>query len=152
MSSDSTTKPTFGELGEEEMHAILARNQVGRIAYTFHDAVNIEPIHYVWADGVIYGRTAPGAKLRTIEHHRWVAFEVDEFEGLYDWRSVVVRGSVYVTQEGGSDTQRATHARALARLRTVVPELLTPDDPAPFRTVLFWIQPDRLTGRTARSR
>ena len=74
--------PVFRALERRECEAVLARNRVGRLAFSFHDRVDIEPIHYVYADGVLYGRTAPGSKLTTIEHHRWVAFEVDDVEGL----------------------------------------------------------------------
>ena len=61
--------------------ALLGAHHVGRIAFTFHDRVDIEPISYVYADGSIYGRTSPGTKLATVRHHPWVAFEVDEVEG-----------------------------------------------------------------------
>src|ERR1700680_2898471 len=92
---DTATKPMIKELRRDEMEALLARNNIGRLAYAFADRVDIEPIHYVYADGWIYGRTSRGAKLETIQHNRWVAFEVDEVRGLFDWRSVVVRGCVY---------------------------------------------------------
>jgi len=39
--------PSFRALDEEESQAILSRNHVGRIAYSFHDRDDIEPIHYV---------------------------------------------------------------------------------------------------------
>jgi nitroimidazol reductase NimA-like FMN-containing flavoprotein (pyridoxamine 5'-phosphate oxidase superfamily) len=141
--------PTFRELDQAEMEALLARNHVGRMAYSFHDDVNIEPLHYVFADGVLYARTSVGHKLRTLEHHRWVAFEVDEVEGLYDWRSVVVHGGVYPVEPGETAMGQATYARTLARLRELVPELFTEDDPAPHRTALFRIHVDRMTGRAA---
>jgi nitroimidazol reductase NimA-like FMN-containing flavoprotein (pyridoxamine 5'-phosphate oxidase superfamily) len=145
----SQTVPSFRSLTRAECDALLARNHVGRLAYSFHDDVNIEPIHYVYADGVLYARTSVGHKLRTLEHHRWVAFEVDEVEGLFDWRSVVVRGSVYVVEPGETAVGRATYARTVARLRELVPALFSDDDPTPHRTVLFRIHVDRMTGRAA---
>ena len=103
----------------------------------------------MYADGVLYARTSAGHKLRTLERHRWVAFEVDEVEGLFDWRSVVVRGGVYPVEPGETPHARATYQRTVARLRELVPALFTDEDPAPHRTALFRIHPDRMTGRAA---
>ncbi|HEY0776520.1 MAG TPA: pyridoxamine 5'-phosphate oxidase family protein [Gemmatirosa sp.] len=144
-------RPVFRTLGAAEMGALLARNHVGRIAYSFHDDVDIEPIHYVYADGVLYARTSPGHMLHTREHRRWVAFEVDEVDGLLDWRSVVVHGSVYRVTPGTTADDRDTYARTLARLRELVPALFRADDPTPDRTVLIRVHVDRMTGRAARS-
>ena len=141
-------EPIFRELSRAESEAILQRNHVGRVAYTFHDRVDIEPVHYVYDAGWIYGRTAPGAKLVTIAHHPWAAFEVDEVEGLFDWRSVVVHGTVYVlANDDWSSTPES--ARAVALLRELLPSTLTNDDPTPFRTVLVRLSVSELTGREA---
>ena len=59
--------PTFRDLDAVEMVDLLARNHVGRLAYSFHDRVDIEPIHYVYADGAFYLRTEPGLEA---EHAR----------------------------------------------------------------------------------
>lgn len=144
--------PRFRELDRAETEAILARNHVGRIAFTFHDRVDIEPIHYVFADGVIVLRTSPGTKLDTLGHHPWVAFEVDEVEGLHRWRSVVVRGTAYRADPDGDDADKAAHAKAVARFREFLPEAFTADDPTAFRTVMIRIHPDRVTGRAADDR
>src|SRR5215475_4416524 len=88
-------RPFFAELSREDAIALLDRNHVARLAYSFHDRVDIEPIGYVYRDGWIYARTSPGTKLDTAQHHPWVALEVDEVRGPLDWRSVVVRGKVY---------------------------------------------------------
>ena len=53
----------FLELDQPEIEAILARNYVGRLAFTFRDKVDIEPLSYAYADGVVNFRTAPGTKL-----------------------------------------------------------------------------------------
>jgi nitroimidazol reductase NimA-like FMN-containing flavoprotein (pyridoxamine 5'-phosphate oxidase superfamily) len=141
--------PTFRTLDAAETEALLARTHVGRLAYSFRDEVDIEPIHYVYADGVLYARTSAGHKLLTLGHNRWVAFEVDEVEGLFDWRSVVVHGSVYLVEPGETPQARATYERTCARLRELVPALFTDGDPTPHRAALFRIHPDRMTGRAA---
>ena len=141
--------PNFRALNQAESQAVLSRNHVGRIAYAFHDRVDIEPIHYVCEGGWIYGRTSPGTKFATLSHHPWVAFEVDEINGPFDWRSVVVHGTVYwLTSDASAASQRDAEA-GLALLRNILPETLTEDDPTPFRTVLFRISASEISGRCA---
>jgi uncharacterized protein len=136
-------------LTQRECLELLARNQVGRIAFAFHDRVDIQPVGYVFAAGWIYGRTSEGAKLETLAHNQWVAFEVDEVRGLFDWASVVVRGSFHRLDPDGSAADRDTFAHALRLVRTLVPQSLTARDPAPHRTVLFRIAVGEMTGRRA---
>ena len=124
----------------------MTRNHVGRIAFSYHDHVDIEPIHYVYADGWIYGRTASGSKLRTLAHNRWLAFETDEVEATFVWRSVVIKGALYLldatSPNGGYDM-------AVAKIRELSPSALTPADPTPARNVVFRIHVDQMTGRMA---
>jgi nitroimidazol reductase NimA-like FMN-containing flavoprotein (pyridoxamine 5'-phosphate oxidase superfamily) len=144
-------EPTFRDMDMREANDLLARNHVGRIAYSFHDRVDIEPISYVFADGAIYMRTELGSKLATLAHAPWVAFEVDEVEGPFDWRSVVAHGTVYVLHETGTPTEQATYRLALQRVREIVPSALHEDDPVPSRRVLLRVQPAQITGRAASS-
>ena len=146
-----TREPILRDLSADEATELLARNHVGRIAYSFHDRVDIEPLSYVFADGAIYMRTAPGSKLEILAHSPWVAFEVDEVEGPFDWRSVVAHGTVYVLQEGGGEIARETYRVALSRIRQLVPAALTPRDPTPTRQVILKLHLANLRGRSASS-
>jgi hypothetical protein len=139
--------PAFRELTRTECEAFLATHNVGRIAFSYHDHVDIEPIHYVFTDGWLYGRTAYGTKLRTLAHNRWLAFEADEFTGLYDWQSVVVKGALYLLDAAGSRSE--PYDAAVAVLRTLNPDALGTHDPSPERTVVFRIHVDQITGRAA---
>jgi nitroimidazol reductase NimA-like FMN-containing flavoprotein (pyridoxamine 5'-phosphate oxidase superfamily) len=141
--------PAFRTLDRSECEAILERNVVGRIAFSFHDRVDIEPLHYVYDGAWLFGRTSPGSKLTTLQHSQWVAFEVDEIEGLFDWRSVVVHGAVYVVSAEGSESEAEALRRGIAMLRRLIPETGSADDPVAFRTVVFRLHIDRLTGRMA---
>lgn len=145
----SSSAPTFRELSRDECDALLARNHVGRVAFSFHDRVDLEPVHYVYADGWLYGRTAPGAKVAILRHHPWVAFEIDEVEGLFDWRSVVVHGVVDMPEADGSPADREAYERILAQIRTVLPSALGTSDPAPERVLPFRIHVDTISGRAA---
>jgi len=145
------THPTFRDLAPSDVDALLARNHVGRIAYSFHDRVDIEPISYVHADGVVYFRTALGSKLATIAHAPWVAFEVDEVSGPFDWRSVVAHGTVYVLEDAGSSITRAAYRLAVQHLRSLIPHALDAEDPTPDRTIVLRMELASVTGREARS-
>jgi nitroimidazol reductase NimA-like FMN-containing flavoprotein (pyridoxamine 5'-phosphate oxidase superfamily) len=141
--------PSFRELSRADCDALLTRNAVGRIAFSFRDRVDLEPVHYIYANGWLHGRTTPGTKLATLRHHPWVAFEVDEIHGLYDWQSVVVHGVVHIPDPDGSPSDREAYNASLEQIRRLVPTALGPEDPTPSLRVLFRIHPDAVTGRAA---
>jgi nitroimidazol reductase NimA-like FMN-containing flavoprotein (pyridoxamine 5'-phosphate oxidase superfamily) len=137
-------KATFRDLSERECRELLARNHVGRIAYQIKGYVNIVPLGYVYHGDWLACRTQEGSKVSVLRQSPYVAFEVDEVEGLFDWKSVVVQGSWY-------EEDRPTSGReeTLAAIRAVAPEVLTADDPTPFRDILFRIHIREITGRAA---
>jgi uncharacterized protein len=141
--------PVIRTLDRGECDAILARNHIGRVAFALHDRVDIAPLHYVFLDGWLYGRTSHGAKLGIIPHNHWVAFEVDEVAGLLDWRSVIVRGGWY-SYDAAPPAEQAAWDRGIAALQELLPGTLTPNDPVPFRTVVFRIHTAEITGRECR--
>lgn len=140
---------TFYDLPPREAIEMLERHHVGRLAFTFHDRVDIEPISYVFANGWVYARTSPGTKLAIVKHHPWVAFEVDEVRSRTDWQSVVVHGTIYFL-EADRDADRADYAAAVQILRSADGDALTPGDATPHRQVLFRIHADEIIGRAAR--
>lgn len=144
-----TTTATLRDLDFAEIEAMLRAHRYGRLAFTFRDRVDIEPIHYAYDAGWLYGRTSPGTKLTVLAHHPWVAFEIDEVQGLHDWRSVVVKGTVYFVESDGGEVEEEAYARTVAALRRFVPELLTEQDPFPERVMLFRIHIDEMHGRAS---
>jgi nitroimidazol reductase NimA-like FMN-containing flavoprotein (pyridoxamine 5'-phosphate oxidase superfamily) len=144
------SKPRIRALSRQECEQILARNHVGRLAYAWKNHVDIEPLHYVYDGQWLYGRTSRGTKLIVTGEQWWpVAFEVDEVEGLFQWRSVVVHGGFYAIPEDGPEWQEAMRNKGVDLLRTLLPETLTPDDPVPHRKVLFRISLQEVDGREA---
>jgi len=133
----------------EAFEEILSRNNVGRLAFALQDRVSVLPVHYVYEDGWIYGRTAAGGKLREILRNRRIAFEVDEHTQLFEWRSVVVRGPLYLIDPGTDPTDRRVYAKAVALIRRLVPSALTSLDPVPFRDQLFRIRAVEISGRSS---
>lgn len=136
-------------LTDEEIAAFLRSNHVGRLAYAFRGHVDIVPVHYVYHDGWLYGRTSVGPKLEMLAHSHWVAFEVDEVRESPEWTSVVVHGTFRPIDPEGSGADRETAELAVSLLRELYPEALTDEDLTPYRTTLFRIHVDEATGREA---
>jgi uncharacterized protein len=144
----TSTDRQFRELTTDESQLLLASQHVGRLAFTLRDRVDIEPINYV-ADGEwIFGRTSKGTKLSTLLHHPWCAFETDEVHDLFNWSSVVVKGTFYLLDPeiGSPDMYR----RAAELLETLVPGTFSAHDPVPHRDIVFGIFIREITGRAAR--
>lgn len=141
---------TARRLTTPEMEALLRRHHVGRIAFVDARRVDIEPIGYVYEDGAIFGRAAPsGTRMEALRGRPWVAFEVDEIRGLFDWESVVVKGTVYIVAPGDAMHLREQYEKALGVIRSVMPDALTDRDPFPTRSILFRIHIDEMEGRSA---
>ena len=116
--------PVFGALTSEESWALLKRNHVGRLCFMNGRTVDIEPIHYVLGNQQIIMRSAAAAKLGALAHNPYVAFEVDEIDGTFNWRSVVAHGTVYLTDRDGAPRQSivyAVHVSSIAG-RIAVPD------------------------------
>jgi uncharacterized protein len=144
------TRPTIRRLDRAESEAILSRNHVGRLAYARANRIDIEPVHYVYADGWIYGRTSAGSKTQLLGDRWWpVAFEVDEVEELFRWRSVVVHGGLYPVSKASATEEDPLWSRAVELLRTLVPDTFRENDPVPERTLVFRIAVQEITGRQA---
>lgn len=140
--------PMIRELSAEESRALLAAHHVGRIAFSVDERVDILPIHYVFDENWLYGRTSRGGKFRTLANHAWCAFEVDEVRDTFDWDSVVVKGHMELLDpELGSPD---AYTRGLELMRSLIPETFTGRDPAPQRSILFRVQVKEMTGRAAR--
>ena len=146
MRSESA-QPVTRDLSDVEIEALLKRNHVGRIAFSFHDQVDVRPVHYVFDNGWLFGRTSLGNKLDTLRHNQWVAFEVDEVEGPFEWRSVIVRGAFYRFDPDGNEFEARLYTRGLELIRKIVPETLSEGDPTPLRNELFGLKLDSATGR-----
>jgi nitroimidazol reductase NimA-like FMN-containing flavoprotein (pyridoxamine 5'-phosphate oxidase superfamily) len=141
------TGPHIRDLTREESLATLAAGNVGRVAFTLHDRVDIAPVNYVSDGQWIYGRTGGGAKLNMLLHNPWCAFETDEVHGLFEWTSVVVKGtfSLLDPEIGSPDT----YARAEHLLEKLVEGTFTVHDPAPQRNIVFGIFVRERSGRAS---
>ncbi len=151
VTAGSARPPRFRVLGDREVEAVLSHNHVGRIAFSIDGRIEVLPIHYVYADGVIYGRTAMGLKYLTWLVSSEVVFEVDESAGVYDWRSVIVRGTIQIIRARGTAGDLAAYLDAVTALRTLLPNAFSASDPVPERCFVFRVMPTQISGRSSRS-
>src|SRR4026207_1897014 len=142
----------FREMPREEIEEVLLRNKVGRLAFSFHDRVDIQPIHYIYERGWLYGRTSEGDKIAALTHNQWIAFEVDEVKDVFEWTSVVVHGSFWILHPRGSAHAEELWAKAAELVSKIVPGSLTDTDPVSFRQTLFRIAVSDVRGREATTR
>lgn len=109
-----TMAPAVRELSHSEIDEILARNNVGRLAYVLGNRVDVEAMPYAYEAPWIYGRTTPAMKVTTVERLRFVTLEVDEIARRDEWHSVVVRGAFYVLRpDSPRERQVLEHALEL---------------------------------------
>ena len=134
-------------LDRAECEALLMSQHVGRLAFSFRDRVDIEPLHYVYANGHIYGRTQYGTKVNVLAHHPWIAFEVDAITAQFEWRSVVAHGRIEFPDPDGSPQDVERFERAVEQFRTRVPTAFYADDPTPARALACVIAVQEMTGR-----
>ena len=139
--------PMVRELERSDIECVLRRNGVGRIAFVLEQRVDVEPIHFAFAGGWIYGRTAQGARLRTVQHDRSVTFHVDEIDGVFAWRSVVAHGSVTVLPLDPSPEEREQWEEGLAALQQIGPVRIPSDDGLGYCGTTFRIRLDEVNGR-----
>ena len=142
---------TTRSLTPDESESLLNRHHVGRLAASFDGRHSLTLVNYAYADHWIYLRIETGARRTTIEHQPWVAFEVDEVDGIYDWRTVTVNGPVqFLSDDTHSSAWRDFHT-AVQLIRSIVPRARTSQDPMPEREHLLRIYADSLIGSEARS-
>jgi nitroimidazol reductase NimA-like FMN-containing flavoprotein (pyridoxamine 5'-phosphate oxidase superfamily) len=141
----TTHSPEIREMEPSDMRSVLARNAVGRLAFARGDDIDVLPVHYVFQDGMIYGRTAAGGKLDAMGRFGTrVAFQVDEIRSTDHWRSVLVHGTFRILSR---DEEREAWMRALGLIRRMHSEALREDDQFGDRTEIFRIDVARTTGR-----
>lgn len=142
-----STRPRIESMDETACRELLRRARIGRLAFSFQDRVDIQPLSFVLDGDWLFGRTGSGEKLATIRHQRWVAFQVDEVENPWNWESAVVRGPFLLLAEDHSEAGRAVLHRARGAIRARDPEAFSEQDPTPQRRVVFGIAIQELTGR-----
>lgn len=147
-----TRSPRIRALSTIQSTFILARNHVGQLSFIASGKPELLPLHFVYASRRIVTRTSFGPRCRAWLEQPNVVLGVVETDGLLDWRSVVVHGTVRILAANGSRADRSDYWRAVDIVRTLIPEALTERDPTPERRVLLEILPTEISGREASTR
>ena len=142
--------PRVRELDQRQMESILTRHNIGRMIYVAGGRIEVRPVHFVYSQGAILGRTSPSERFGADVHD--VVFEIDEAHDLFSWRSVIVRGRLSLLRPSDSEPEDSAPLAAITALRSLVPGAFTERDPTPERAVIFHIDPVEITGREARTR
>jgi len=138
-------------LTRDDSLALVQRHHMGRIGIGLHDLIRVELTPYVYADDWIYIRAKIDGDFEIITRHPWAAFEVDEVDSIYDWRSVEITGVIQILSSNPDADHRFEYEQAVRILRGAVPALLTADDPRPDRVHLLRIHTDTVVGRSSRA-
>lgn len=143
--------PRIRALSTIQSQFVLARNHVGQLSYINGGKPGLLPLHYVFAGDRIVTRTSFGPKCSAWIDRPDVVFGIEESDGLFDWRSVVVHGTARILSVT-SLRDRADYWRAVRVLRTLIPEAFTERDPTADRRVVLEILPREISGREASTR
>ena len=144
--------PRIRALSLIQSRFILARNHVGHMSFIARGKPELLPLHYVYAGNRLVLRTSFGSKCIAWSEQPSVAFGVEESDGIFDWRSVVLHGTAHLLSARGTRDERNRYWRAVDVVRTLVPEALTERDPTPARRMLLEIIPTEISGREASTR
>jgi nitroimidazol reductase NimA-like FMN-containing flavoprotein (pyridoxamine 5'-phosphate oxidase superfamily) len=79
------------EMTDAENWNLLAHAQLGRLALSVRDEVDIFPINFEVFEGALYFRTSPGSKLAQLTTNPRVALEADRYDDETA-ASVIVKG------------------------------------------------------------
>jgi len=79
------------EMTPKECWHLLEHAELGRLALSVKDDVDIFPINFVVSDGALYFRTSPGSKLAELTANPRVALEADRYDDIAA-ASVIVKG------------------------------------------------------------
>ena len=120
------------------------------MAFARGNHIDIEPVHYVYANGWLYGRSSTGRTLDVSAREWWpVAFEVDEVDDPSRWRSAVVHGGFYTLDPAGAAWEREEALKAMHLLGTLMSEPPAEGEAPPTDRILFRIAVQEVSGRAA---
>jgi nitroimidazol reductase NimA-like FMN-containing flavoprotein (pyridoxamine 5'-phosphate oxidase superfamily) len=105
----------LGTLSKNEIEEVLQKQCIGRIGCCDHGVPYIVPISYAYADNSVYVHSVRGMKTDMMARNPEVCFEVEMFENMANWKTVIAWG----TFELLTATPDRNHALEMLRNRTV---------------------------------
>ncbi len=132
-------------LNETDTRALITAGKVGRLGCVDDGEPYVVPINYLFEDGVIYGHSLLGRKIRALRAHPRACLQVDEVDGDLRWRSAIAYGNF---EEIGLELERQQVLHKLLQSfpwLTPVESVISKDVVSP-EVIIFRIRVDRVTG------
>jgi nitroimidazol reductase NimA-like FMN-containing flavoprotein (pyridoxamine 5'-phosphate oxidase superfamily) len=148
----------FGNLNSSEIEELLHRETVGRIGCYADGMVYVVPISYAYDGAFVYACTQEGMKLNMMRKNPKICFEVDSFNDMGNWKSVIGWGD-FEELEGEPDREMALnelHHRVLPMSSSATAILssewpFAPTNLGSIKGVVFRLKLTRKTGRFERN-
>lgn len=144
----------LGYLQAQEIDELLGSQLIGRIGCHADNRTYIVPISYAFDGTYIYCRSDDGMKVGMMRKNPQVCFEVDHFQDMANWRSVVAWG-VYEELTDEKD-RKAALQQLIDRVLPLVSSQMVhlspqwpfpPNDPNDIKGIVFRIRLQEKTGR-----
>ena len=143
-----------GNLTYQQIEELLQKQVVGHLGCNDNDQIYVVPISYAYDGEYIYCHTHEGMKLRMMRKNPKVCFQVDEFENMANWRSVITWGKFEELQNGTEKDQaiQALLHRSLPIISSITTHLgkewpFSSDDIKDIKGVVFRIKVVNSSGR-----
>ncbi len=139
----------LGTLDSAGVESLLHEQVVGRIGCHAGGRTYVVPSSYVYDGTAIYGHSALGQKIAMMRENPEVCFEIDRYENLSNWQSVVVNGRF---EELHGEAAHAALHTLMQRFRALAPDSPTPPTHGEHvHPVIFRIVPVDKSGRFERT-
>lgn len=148
----------FGNLNSSEIEDLLHRETVGRIGCYADGMVYVVPISYAYDGTFVYACTKEGMKLNMMRKNPKICFEVDSFNDMGNWKSVIGWGE-FEELKGDPDREMALnelHHRVLPMSSSATAVLssewpFAPTNLNSIKGIVFRLKLTRKTGRFERN-
>ena len=82
----------FKDLDKQQIESVMAENILGRLGCHADGKTYVVPVSYAYDGKYIYVRSFEGLKISMMRKNPNVCFQVDSFEDMADWKSVITWG------------------------------------------------------------
>jgi uncharacterized protein len=142
----------IGPLTKNQCERILLGSMIGRIGCHSAGKTYVIPVTYVFDNGYIYAHSREGLKVKMMRKNAKVCFQVDQIEGMTNWRSVILWGKFEELKAGDQEKARRILIggfEAFHLSESVTPDIgtLEVNPHKEKRPVFYRISIDEMTGR-----
>jgi nitroimidazol reductase NimA-like FMN-containing flavoprotein (pyridoxamine 5'-phosphate oxidase superfamily) len=144
----------IGQLETNEIEKVLSQQLLGRIGCRLGDVIYIVPVSYVYDGRYVYVRSKDGMKVDMMRKNPEICFEVESFQDLGNWKTVIAWGSF---EELSDEEERKAALQKLYRRHLPIVSSETthlsphwPFEPADLNSiegVVFRVELTKKTGR-----